>query len=178
MSDEIEVIEGEVMLPAKVDNRPYPKETLDEDEDDGTMVENVEKLEENIVGHRIVKCEKRQVKERGYSGLYTRDVEYFVIQLDNGIEVQLHDDGDCCAYTNLDGFLLNPNLVDHIITGVGTTDQYQTWHIYCDYGDILKLDVGWSCGNPFYYGYGFDIQVVINVDGDPALPAPRRAIEA
>jgi hypothetical protein len=23
----------------------------------------------------------------------------------------------------------------------------------------MQLKVGWSCGNPFYYGYGFDIQV-------------------
>jgi len=44
--------------------------------------------------------------------------------------------------------------------GVGTTAQYQTWHIYADWGDVLKLEVGWSCGNPFYYGYGFDIDVV------------------
>jgi hypothetical protein len=23
----------------------------------------------------------------------------------------------------------------------------------------MGLKVGWSCGNPFYYGYGFDIAV-------------------
>jgi hypothetical protein len=68
--------------------------------------------------------------------------------------------GDCCAYTELESFLLNPELVDHVITGVGTTDGYQTWHVYADMGDVLKLDVGWSCGNPFYYGYGFTIRVV------------------
>lgn len=179
MSDEIEVFEGEV-LPATVnDGRPYPKETLDEDEDDGTIVENVEELEKHIVGHRIAKCEKRI--ERGgyrYAGLYTRGHEYLAIILDNGVEVQLKDGGDCCAYTNLENFLLNPSLVDHVIMGVGTTDRYQTWHIYCDYGDILKLDVGWSCGNPFYYGYGFDIEVVINADTLPELPAGRKEIEA
>ncbi len=67
--------------------------------------------------------------------------------------------GDCCAYTELDSFLLNPELVDHMILGVGTTDYYTTWHIYADMGDVLKLNVKWSCGNPFYYGYGFNIQV-------------------
>jgi hypothetical protein len=67
--------------------------------------------------------------------------------------------GDCCAYTELESFLLHPELVDHIITGVGTTDGYNTWHIYADIGDVLELSVGWSSGNPFYYGYGFDIQV-------------------
>lgn len=80
MSDELEVYEGEV-LPAVVnDGRPYPKEILGEDEDDGTMVDNVEELEKNVVGHRIVKCEKR-VENMGYrySGLYTRGQEYFVI---------------------------------------------------------------------------------------------------
>lgn len=92
----------------------------------------------------------------------------------------MFDDGDCCAYTNLDAFLLNPELVDHIITGVGTTDAYQTWHIYCDLGDVLKLDVGWSCGNPFYYGYGFDIKVAINgevVSDQAELSSRMKAIE-
>lgn len=27
-------------------------------------------------------------------------------------------------------------------------------------GDVMELEVGWSCGNPFYYGYGFSINVV------------------
>jgi hypothetical protein len=66
---------------------------------------------------------------------------------------------DCCAYTELETFLLNVDKVDHIITGVGTTDGYTKWHIYCDFGDVLELTVGWSSGNPFYYGYGFAIIV-------------------
>lgn len=179
MSDELEVFEGEVLPAVVKSDRRYPLEELSEDEDDGTIVENVEELEKNIVGSRIVKCEKRRESDQyRYAGLYTRGGEYFVITLDSGVEVQLFDGGDCCAYTNLDAFLLDPSKVDHIITGVGTTDGYQTWHIYCDYGDVLKLDVGWSCGNPFYYGYGFDIKVVINVDGNPELPAAQKAIEA
>ena len=44
--------------------------------------------------------------------------------------------------------------------GVGTTGEYTRWHIYADLGDVLELTVGWSCGNPFYYGYGFYIDVV------------------
>ena len=43
--------------------------------------------------------------------------------------------------------------------GVGTTDGFTRWHIYADMGDVLELEVGWSCGNPFYYGYGFNITV-------------------
>lgn len=138
---------------------PYPVEVLDEEEDDGTIVENVKTLEENIVGSRIVKCQQRLVTERGYTGLYVNDLKYFVITLSNGLEVQLYNNGDCCAFTNLKEFLLNPQLVDHIITGVGTTENYTVWHIYCDWGDILRLDVDWDCGNPFYYIYGFDIIV-------------------
>jgi hypothetical protein len=50
-------------------------------------------------------------------------------------------------------------MVEHAILGVGTTEGYTKWHIYADFGDVMQLDVGWSCGNPFYYGYGFDIAV-------------------
>ena len=72
----------------------------------------------------------------------------------------LADTNDCCAYTELESFLLHPDKVDHIITGIGTTEGASKWHIYADAGDVLELSVGWSCGNPFYYGYGFEIDVV------------------
>jgi hypothetical protein len=133
----------------------YPIETLGEDEDNGTMPGNVAELAEAVVGHRIVSVEKDvQTRDRwGYSESAT------VITLDNGKRVALADGGDCCAYTQLDAFLLHPERVEHIITGVGTTDGYTTWHIFADMGDVLELTVGWSAGNPFYYGYGFDITV-------------------
>lgn len=115
----------------------YPVEELDPNEDDGTMPANVEELASYVVGHRIV------------------SVVGNVITLDNGKTVTLIPGGDCCAYTELEGFLLHPEMVDHIITGVGTTKGYSRWHIYADMGDILELSVGWSAGNPFYYGYGF-----------------------
>jgi hypothetical protein len=98
----------------------YALEVLDDDDDDGTMPENVDALREAVIGHRIVKAEK--------------------------------------AYTETWWGASRHALV-HIITGVGTTDGYATWHIYADMGDVLELSVGWSCGNPFYYGYGFDISV-------------------
>lgn len=132
----------------------YPVEVLNEESDDGTMVQSKAALEAAVVGHRIVSVEKERVEHPyGYTSLET------VITLDNGQRVELHGTGDCCAYTELEAFLLHPELVDHIITGVGTTDGYNTWHVYADMGDVLELTVGWSCGNPFYYGYGFDIQV-------------------
>lgn len=133
----------------------YPVEELDGNYDDGTMPDNVADLEELVLGHRIVKAEEVV----NNTGRYYERYSALVLTLDNGKQVELRDTDDCCAFTQLESFFLDPNAVDHIITGVGTTDEYETWHIYADFGDVMRLEVGWSCGNPFYYGYGFDIQV-------------------
>jgi len=140
-----------------VEDKLNTKELLVANEDDGTMPDNVEALRQAVVGHRIVNAEKGPVPDIRYAHRTTRPG--FVITLDNGKKVILADTDDCCAYTELDAFLLNPESVEHIIMGVGTTEAYTTWHIYADYGDILNLQVGWCSGNPFYYGYGFDITV-------------------
>jgi hypothetical protein len=131
----------------------YPEEQLDPDYDDGTMPENVAELRKHVVGHRITSAEKT-----GWS--------QFTITLDNGKRVELADTDDCCASTELESFLLHADKVDHIITGVGTTGGYTTWHIYADMGDVLELTVGWSAGNPFYYGYGFAISVTEIAGGE------------
>lgn len=145
----------------------YPVET--HKDDDGTMTENVERLANEVVGHRIVKAERVKVPvSRIWASV---DEEVLAITLDNGKQVTLRDTSDCCAYTSLDNFLLHANHIDHIITGVGTTDGFQRWHIYADLGDVLELEVGWSAGNPFYYGYGFSIDVVdaaVRGDGEQA----------
>lgn len=121
------------------------------------MPENVSELEQAVVGHRIVSAEQRNLPgEYRWHGEQTA----LVLTLDNGKQVILHDTDDCCAYTALEKFVLDPASVDHMILGVGTTEGYTTWHIYADFGDVMQLQVGWSCGNPFYYGYGFRIQVV------------------
>lgn len=133
----------------------YPPETLGEDEDDGTMPDNVAQLAEAVVGHRIVGVKSEETPPRRWGAAETTTV----ITLDNGKRVTLHNTNDCCAGTVLEAFLLHPERVDHVILGVGTTDEFTTWHIYADMGDVLELTVGWSCGNPFYYGYGFDIAV-------------------
>lgn len=143
-----------------MDYKIYPIEILDPDSDDGTMPDNVEKLESQVVGHRIVSAGFETVLLPDRWSSIKRKQKAFVITLDNGKTVALQDTSDCCAYTTLDAFLLNVDKVDHVITGVGTTDNFNTWHIYADYGDVLELTVGWSCGNPFYYGYGFNINVV------------------
>ena len=133
----------------------YPAEPLPNDDDDGTMPANVEKLRQSVVGRRIVKVEQREYRHWWY-GL---DDALFII-LDDGTEVRLVNTDDCCAFTHLEDFLLHVDRIDHMILGVGTTGKYTRWHIYADWGDILELQVGWSCGNPFYYGYGFDIDVI------------------
>lgn len=136
----------------------YEVETLDPDEDDGTMVNSKDLLAEAVVGRRIVSVEMNVIPEEGvfhyaWGGCHR-------ITLDNGRRVYMQEESDCCAFTELQAFLLHPDAVNHMITGVGTTDGYTTWHIYADMGDILQLTVGWSAGNPFYYGYGFNIRVV------------------
>lgn len=139
--------------------QPYPTEQLDADDDDGTMPDNVDTLAEAVVGHRIA-----AVEESGNLPTPTGSCRYrhdgLLITLDTGYQVTLANTDDCCAYTELEAFLLHADKIDHVITGVGTTEGYTRWHIYADMGDVLELTVGWSAGNPFYYGYGFDIDVV------------------
>lgn len=122
---------------------------------DEVMEDNVKDLELAVVGHKIVKAEKQKRKRWEWSD-YTDEV--LVITLDNGKAVTLANTDDCCAYTDLDNFLLNVENIDHIITGVKATDDFYTWHVFCDMGDVLQLDVSWSEGSG-YYGYGFYIDV-------------------
>lgn len=139
----------------------YEVETLGSDDDCGVMPDQIDQIKDAVVGHKIVSADFGDIPHRWYEGRTERG---FIITLDNGKRVLLQDTDDCCAYTELRDFLLNVEKIDHIITGVGTTDGYDTWHIYCDMGDVLELSVGWSCGNPFYYGYGFNITVE-DIDG-------------
>ncbi len=143
----------------------YAIEHLDPNDDDGRMPENVEYLAAKVIGHRIVSAERKVVSLPWYPGSnQSCEQNAFVLTLDDGTRVALADTDDCCAYTELEQFLLHPEHVDHMITGVGTTEGYTRWHIFADMGDVLELTVGWSAGNPFYYGYGFDIHVIPVVD--------------
>lgn len=136
----------------------YAEEVLD----DGTMTNNVEILAEHVVGHKIVSVEMNQKVKGEYWGTTTGTGT--VLTLDNGKKVVLSDTEDCCAYTEMENVILHLDKIDHVITGVGTTDGFTTWHIYADFGDVVELQVGWSYGNPFYYGYGFNISVQDEVD--------------
>jgi len=136
---------------------PYPVEDLDPNDDDGTMPDNVAKLAEHVVGRRVVAIEKGASAPGPYE--WSGPTSGTALVLDNGKRVILASGGDCCAYTELEDVILNLDKIEHVITGIGTTDGYTRWHIYADLGDVVELKVAWSCGNPFYYGYGFDILV-------------------
>lgn len=159
---------GPPYLPDSVYNHPDSKYA----EDNGTMPENVADLASAVVGRRIVKAEKTAFNGDDFEavgdGYWSRyhNTSGLVLTLDDGRRVALADTSDCCAYTELEAFLLHPERVDHVITGVASTDGFTRWHIYADYGDILELAVGWSAGNPFYYGYGFQIAVSNTIDGE------------
>lgn len=134
----------------------YPPEVLDPSEDDGTMPDGLAALAEAVVGHRVAKVE--QAREGRH---WTKDKGEATIRLtlDNGMRVAISETEDCCAYTDIEKVVLHLDRIDHVITGVGTTGGYTTWHIYADLGDVLEFQVGWSCGNPFYYLYGLSVSV-------------------
>lgn len=122
----------------------------EEEYENEVMSNNVARLGDAVIGHRIVSVNYT-------SGNYFTPLE---IVLDNGKKVLLSNSDDCCAFTELNNFLLNPDKVDHIITGVTAGEGFNTWHIYADMEDVLSLDVSWSSGNTGYYGFGFGIEVV------------------
>jgi hypothetical protein len=132
----------------------YPEEDISAD-DDGTMVESKAELARAIVGHKITFVDTNAPIKGGYYGKTTGTI----LTLDNGRKVQIVGESDCCAFTEVENVVLHLDNIDHVITGIGTTDEYETWHIYADIGDVMTMKVGWSCGNPFYYGYGFSIKV-------------------
>jgi len=132
------------------------RENLSDYEDpNDVMPDNVKALEDQVVGHKIVSVERNvkfPMKGWHWSTHGTK------ITLDNGKSVYLVDTNDCCAYTEVEAFMLNPQSVDHMITGVGTENGFRTWHVFADMTDVLALTVGWS-GSNGYYGYGFEFKV-------------------
>lgn len=134
------------------------------DDDDGTMPDNVATLADAIVGHRIVKVERNVESTVTRWGRDYKETTALVLTLDTGRRVSLSSGGDCCAYTDLENLIEHLPATDHVITAVRPNDNYTTWHVLADMGEVLELQVGWSCGNPFYYAYGFEIAVR---DGSP-----------
>jgi hypothetical protein len=130
-------------------------------DDDGTLAENVSELRELVVGHRIVNVAEFYLVGSAFPGKRPG----LRITLDTGRTVELYAGRDCCAYTQLESFLWNADKIDHVITGVSTSDEYEKWNIYADLGDVLGLEVGWSAGNG-WYGYGFEIVVTEPEEGE------------
>ncbi|AXQ62901.1 hypothetical protein SEA_ANGELIQUE_70 [Gordonia phage Angelique] len=107
-------------------------------EDDGTMPDNVACLREHLIGRRIIRAEKGTARA--------------------GDLRKVNDDYD----------YERTNRPDHQREGLILTlddgRRVVLEHIFADLGDIIELDVEWSEGNPFYYGYGFDIYVSDTID--------------
>jgi hypothetical protein len=141
---------------------PEGANSWDHPEDDGTMPTNVKQLAETVVGHKIVSVEKGPVTIP--DGTEDRFYRYgkgtgLLLTLDDGRKVAMLDSSDCCAFTDIANYVERIAEYPHVITGVGTTDRFTKWHIYGELGDVMGIEVAWSPGNPFYYGYGFDIVV-------------------
>lgn len=132
----------------------YPNETLSDLDDDGTMPASRDALAASLIGHKIVAV-KKGVGPAAYYG----KAEGVAFLLDTGDLVWAAGESDCCAYTEIESIIPYLDKIEHVITGVGTTDEFNTWHIYADLGDVMELKVGWSCGNPFYYAYGLNVTV-------------------
>jgi hypothetical protein len=132
-------------------------------EDDGTMPANVAEFADAIVGHRIIKVERDKrvftggTTWQGHPEAVRADV---VFTLDTGQMVALKPSGDCCAFTDLEDIVGNLAEMDHVVTRVKPSEGYDEWHILADCGEVMRLKVNWSAGNPFYYCYGFTIRVL------------------
>lgn len=123
----------------------YEREMFGDGEEANTMNHNVDEFEEAIIGHRIVMAVQQGKRLR--------------ITLDNGYTVVLRDSDDCCAYTEVSEFLAQPAMTEHVITGVKTSDGFNTWHIMAKDEKLIDISVDWSSGNTGYYMYGFYIDV-------------------
>jgi hypothetical protein len=155
--------DGKTVIGRTIITERYPVEDLREDDEDGIMPANVENLSKEVIGHKIVKVkafdhEWPKPEFDTELGLYLPSYGGIEITLDTGRVVKLANSDDYGASTDLKNFMFNVEKIDHIITGIGTTDGFETWHIYADMGDVLTLKVDWEGGNG-YYAFGFDIAV-------------------
>lgn len=131
----------------------YLDDEYDEDCETEVMSGGVEELKKNVVGHRIVSVTREEVPDAGYGqSNRTRFV------LDDGTSVLLYDTDDCCAFTEVESFKFLEG-VDNVITSVETDTGFEKWFIYADRVPVVEMDVSWSPGNPYYYGFGFQVTV-------------------
>lgn len=123
----------------------------------GVMQESVDALSAGVVGHRVVAVDKVPYP-RHLSDYYYGRGEAIRLTLDNGTRVYVADTDDCCAYTAVKDFEFL-TYTDHAITSVVADEEFARWFIYADSIPVVALNVEWSPGNPYYYGFGFDILV-------------------
>lgn len=124
---------------------------------DEVMCESAEELASLVVGKRIVSATEREYESERWGFGYKETG--LVVTLDDGTEFAIGESSDCCAYTALESFLINPEAVDHVITSVSTENDYQVWRIIADGRDVVKMDVSWSEGSG-YYMYGFEFHTI------------------
>lgn len=114
--------------------------------------ESFDLIKSTVVGHKIV--------ESFFNGGKGR------LKLDNGVTVSVAGTSDCCAWGEVDNWLLHPENVDHVITDVVVIyedeDEAETsrerWMIIADMNQLLDIDISYYPSNG-YYMYGFWISV-------------------
>lgn len=132
----------------------YLDDAEDADYEAGVMDSGRAELAAAVVGHRIVSVED---VERVASDWYYAKPG-IKLTLDDGRAVYIADTDDCCAYTDhrdlkfLEG-------VDNAVTSVTTEGNFTRWFIYAGDVPVVEFGADWSPGNPYYYGFGFDIIV-------------------
>ena len=114
------------------------------------MDESVKALEDAVVGRSIVNFEK--VRDDYGCGVY-------MATLDNGKRVRIADTWECCAGTDIVGFLFDASKKNNIITKVKVEEDYTRWYVMAEMDVVLDLNVSWTEGSG-YYTYGFEIKVM------------------
>ena len=119
------------------------------------MPANVAKLGEAVIGRRIVSAEKGEVA-REYYGLS----DGRILTLDYGTKVSLVDTADCCAYTDAGGVPPAPRDGRSRDPWGGHNGRlHEVAHLRRPRRRAGASTSAGRAGNPFYYGYGFDIAV-------------------
>lgn len=136
----------------------YYDDESDSDYEAEVMGDNAKLLESEVVGHRIVEVRKGYDYETYWDKSQAHSDSGVTFVLDNGTEVALQSTNDCCAYTDVRDFEFLTK-TDNVVTSVTTQDNFEQWYIYAAEVPVVSLGVDWSPGNPYYYGFGFDIAV-------------------
>lgn len=132
--------------------------------DDSTMAENVRRLGELVIGHRIVAVDDGTIDQSAISNSPIRTTGGLVLTLDNDARIALVVVSDGYAYTSYGSYpVLNLERAQQPITGIEARDFYRRWNLNNDLGTVLEISVDWSpcdCGDNPEHKYGFLITEV------------------